>query len=272
MKSEVKPSFNANGHKIFIVIEDEDYSELRNLFAVGKNKIVTGFDKLYPASIVQDMKELHYKAFFVRRSADMLIADLNSLPQKLKSRIEPPKSDFIVALKDKPEILEVAELSFETRSTWFLAEVYLFELKSFLDFVTTICYKYLETKTHSHTFGKKKDKSTGIIEPGLEFIEILRNNTPKNNKEKTAHIVELFLKHKALWIDQAINLRDTTTHYRTLKTKFTIRSNKLEAPLDEITLFGLIDDIPFDIILNKFMTGFSSLLTELIPMFKVTEE
>lgn len=83
---------------------------------------------------------------------------------------------------------------------------YLSSVKTFLDVISQLIGTEGLVSVEIHGFHKKGNSVGG------QLLQILKNNATKINKDKAALLQDLIIKHKALWIDSAVNNRDLLIH------------------------------------------------------------
>jgi hypothetical protein len=83
---------------------------------------------------------------------------------------------------------------------------FLSTIKTFLDVIVQLISAEGLVSCEVHGFHKKGNNVGG------QLLQILRNNATNTNKDKTALLQDLVIKHKELWIDSAVNNRDLLIH------------------------------------------------------------
>jgi len=83
---------------------------------------------------------------------------------------------------------------------------FLSSVKTFLDVIVQLLSAEGLVSGEVHGFHKKGNSVGGQI------LQILKKNTTKINKNKALSLLDLIIKHKAIWIDNAVNNRDLLIH------------------------------------------------------------
>jgi len=83
---------------------------------------------------------------------------------------------------------------------------FLSSVKTFLDVIVQLIDTEGLVSVEIHGFHKKGNSVDG------QLLQILNNNATKINKDKAVLLRDLIDRHKALWIDDAVNNRDLLIH------------------------------------------------------------
>jgi hypothetical protein len=119
---------------------------------------------------------------------------------------------------------------------------FLSSVKTFLDVIVQLIATEGVVSAAIHGFHKENN----II--GGRLLKILENNAEKNNKEKAKTIYDLIVRHKQLWIDDAVNNRDLLIHpegFSKIMFNFILSEKKGNLKLDEI-IKPSIGDLAFN--------------------------
>ena len=119
---------------------------------------------------------------------------------------------------------------------------FLSSVKTFLDVIAQLIGTEGLVSVEIHGFHKKGNSVGG------QLLQVLKNNATKINKDKAALLQDLIIKHKAIWIDNAVNNRDLLIHPEGFsKIMFTLVLSEKNGnlSLDEI-LKPSFDGIAFD--------------------------
>ena len=108
---------------------------------------------------------------------------------------------------------------------------FLSSVKTFLDVIIQLIGTEGLVSAEIHGFHKKGN----II--GGQLIQILNNNAVKINKDKAIFLRDLIVRHKVLWIDDAVNNRDLLIHpegFSKIMFAFVLSEENENIDLDEI--------------------------------------
>jgi len=141
---------------------------------------------------------------------------------------------------------------------------FLSSIKTFLDVIAQlICTEQL-VSVEIHGF-HKKGKSVGG-----QLLQILENNATKINKDKAALLQDLIIKHKALWIDNAVNNRDLLIHpegFSKIMFALVLSEKNGNLNLDEI-LKPSFDGITFDKYAINMLSSIETFSKEFLKYLK----
>jgi hypothetical protein len=251
---------------ITLHFKDSDFRELDQVF--NRTKTTNRFlpeANLFPKHLVEDIIEIHLKAWFIKKTFNMIHAELNNgsfVKERLeKNRKEYNEDVFEILNKDKRGYSYI--LVFENKMLFLYAELFFFELKSYLDILSRLIGKYLGVKNTHITFGKDNNQAGG------EFLNILRHNVPNEQKILAKQFITIIQTYKPIWIDSSVRFRDTITHYRTFQTKVAFASEHLHPPFDEFKMSTWMDNNKIQDIINPILKGFEEFNKEIIDIIKL---
>jgi hypothetical protein len=141
---------------------------------------------------------------------------------------------------------------------------FLSSVKTFLDVLVQIIATEGIVSSEVHGF-HKKGKSVGG-----QLLQMLNNNARAANKEKARLLHKLIVKHKSLWIDDAVNKRDLLIHPEGIsKIMFvlSLSENNGNLNLDEI-LKPSFDDISFDRYAHKTLSNVENFSRDVIECLR----
>jgi len=136
---------------------------------------------------------------------------------------------------------------------------FLSSVKTFLDVIAQLIGTEGLVSVKIHGFHKKGNSVGG------QLLQILENNATKINKDKAGLLQDLIIKHKGLWIDNAVNNRDLLIHpegFSKIMFALVLSEKNGNLNLDEI-LKPSFDGVSFDKYainmlssIEEFSTGF----------------
>jgi len=143
---------------------------------------------------------------------------------------------------------------------------FLSSVKTFLDVVVQLIGTEGLVSAKIHGFHKEGN----II--GGRLLKILENNATKNNKDKAKFMHDLIVKHKELWIDDAVNNRDLLIHpegFSKIMFVFVLSEENGNLNLDEI-LKPSFGNVVFDKYALDTLSYVEAFSREIIKCLKIS--
>jgi hypothetical protein len=278
---ELNPNVYEDEWPEVVYFGDRGFKTLENIFQyVEGHRIHNGLKDFiaFPSELGPHVEELHNKAWNVffahRQMTEHQRYNGKSLPlQWLQESISDnwPEIEKVISEQyDKGNVR--LRIILEGKPLLLLVDSFLMELKAALDILAKLLCRGLRLDRSPLTFGKGKT-ATGKPDVGGEFIKILETKAPAETAGAAKQIADIFRKHKTKWLDRAVNLRDTVSHYRSLQSDLRIelrisggdksnRSTELAAKFKGEDIFK---------ILRETRDGFGLLLGEVFVFLKKAE-
>jgi hypothetical protein len=257
---------------------DKDFQSLADIFEYAEGSLqAQGFREYvkFSSELRPRIAELHNKAWNVMYSYRILTESHSYGPvplpqlwlQEAITTYGHGLKNYLATAKEKGPMFRV---HLEGKPFLLFVETFLFEIKAALDLLAKIICKALRMPRTPMTFGKSGN------DVGGEFLKILETKAPQESAAKAFQIRDTFKAHKVQWLDRAVNLRDTVTHYSGFNSELTLEISVTNTgafcipPLSELVAEYRGEKL-FKI-LQESRDGFIALLRQVLEMCKETSQ